>query len=105
MACLMPRCFCRVMNIDKTRGPTNGWVISGRYTAPNQTGDAAASVPFQCYSSIVVHVTKKVAQQKARECVSEHGGHWKVEPNYIYDNWSELVNWRGPSRPRPRRKL
>ena len=89
--------------IDLRRGPWKGWVISGRYTEPNQTVDAP--LPLKRYSSNVVHCVKKTAVKKAREYLLEHGGHWKVEPNYTFENWTELVNWHGPGRPRARHKL
>ena len=95
--------FLEVKCIDKQRGPWNGWVISGRFTQPNQTSDAPLAL--QRYSSNVVRCDKKTAIKQAKEYLSEHGGRWKVEPNYTFDNWIELVNWRGPGRPRARHKL
>ena len=93
-----------VQRIDRLRGPWNGWVISGYFTEPNQNRDVP--LPLQRYFSNVVHSDKKAVVKKAREYLLEHGGHWKVEPNYTYDNWTELVNWRGPGRrPRARHKL
>lgn len=92
-----------VQRIDRLRGPWNGWVISGCFTEPNQNRDVP--LPLQRYFSNVVHSDKKAVVKKARDYLLEHGGHWKVEPNYTYDNWTELVNWRGPGRPRARHKL